>query len=130
MRLALVGFGFMGRVHRDAIATLPGVELAGVVTRDQSKLDAAVRCYRDLAEALEDPQVDAVDVCLPTDLHEVAAIDALRSGKHVLVEKPMALNGAACARMIEEARRRGRILMVAQVLRFMPAYIALASELR
>jgi predicted dehydrogenase len=130
MRLALVGFGFMGRVHRDAIATLPGVELAGVVTRDQSKLDAAVRCYRDLAEALEDPQVDAVDVCLPTDLHEAAAIDALRGGKHVLVEKPMALNGAACARMIEEARQRGRILMVAQVLRFMPAYIALASELR
>lgn len=120
----------MGRVHRDAIATLPDVELAGVVTRDRSKLDAGIRWYRDLAEALEDPQVDAVDVCLPTDLHEAVAIDALRRGKHVLVEKPMALDGAACGRMIGEARQSGRTLMVAQVLRFMPAYIALASELR
>jgi predicted dehydrogenase len=130
MRLVVVGLGFMGRVHLGAIAAVPGVGLAGVVTRDRFKLDADVRWYGDLAEALEDPGVDAVDLCLPTDLHEGAAIEALRRGKHVLVEKPMALDAAACDRMIEEARRRGRILMVAQVLRFMPAYAVLGSRLR
>jgi predicted dehydrogenase len=58
-------------------------------------------------------------------LHESATIAALRSGKHVLVEKPMALDVESCQRMIAEAERAGKILMVAQVLRFFPAYLAL-----
>ncbi len=62
---------------------------------------------------------------MPTDLHELATIAALRSGKHVLVEKPMALSVESCQRMIDEAERSGKILMVAQVLRFFPAYRAL-----
>jgi predicted dehydrogenase len=119
MRIALVGFGFMGRTHANAMAGVPGIELACVVRRDCS-----------FAEMLRDSTIDAVDLCLPTDLHEAAAIEPLRAGKHVLVEKPMALDGAACDRMIEEARKHDRILMVAQVLRFMPPYVALASLIR
>jgi predicted dehydrogenase len=109
----------MGRTHADAIARVPGVELACVVRRDRS-----------FAEALQDSTIDVVDVCLPTDMHEAATIEALRAGKHVLVEKPMALDGTACDRMIEEAQKHGRVLMVAQVLRFMPPYVALASSIR
>lgn len=119
MRLALAGFGFMGRTHADAIARLPGIELACVVRRDCS-----------FSEMLQDPTIDAVDLCLPTDLHEATTIEALRAGKHVLVEKPMALDGAACDRMIEEAGKHDRVLMVAQVLRFMPPYVALVSAIR
>ncbi|HVO96903.1 MAG TPA: Gfo/Idh/MocA family oxidoreductase [Bryobacteraceae bacterium] len=123
MRLAVVGLGFMGGVHIKALASVPEVELAAVVSRRAT--ETPVKRYATLEEALADPSIDAVDLCLPTDLHESTTIAALRAGKHVLVEKPMALDDASCHRMIAEAQRTGKILMVAQVLRFFPAYRAL-----
>jgi len=113
----------MGGVHVKAIASLAQVELAGVVSRRVP--ESGGKHYRTLEEALADPEIDAVDLCLPTDMHESAAIAALAAGKHVLVEKPMALSVASCQRMIGAAERAGKILMVAQVLRFFPAYRAL-----
>ena len=141
MRVAVMGLGFMGGVHVKALADLPEVDV-GVVASKESKFPVAgnlgsreplelslVKKYPDIASALADPQIDAVDLCLPTHLHESVTIDALRRGKHVLVEKPMALDLAACNRMIDRARRANRILMVAHVLRFFPAYRALESAL-
>src|SRR5271168_669612 len=78
--------------------------------------------YRTVEEALADPNVEAVDICLPTDQHASVAIAALRAGKHVLVEKPIALDYATACSAIAEAERAGRMLMAAQVLRFIPAY--------
>jgi predicted dehydrogenase len=123
MRLAVVGLGFMGGVHLKALRSVAQVELAAVVSRHA--LEMAVKHYTNLDDALADPEIDAVDLCLPTDLHESATVAALRSGKHVLVEKPMALDVGSCHRMIAEAERAQRILMVAHVLRFFPAYRAL-----
>jgi predicted dehydrogenase len=123
MRLAVVGLGFMGGVHLKALASLQTVELAAVVSRRAS--DSAAKHYSNLDDALADPEIEAVDLCLPTDLHESATIASLRGGKHVLVEKPMALTVESCHRMIAEAERAKRILMVAHVLRFFPAYRAL-----
>jgi predicted dehydrogenase len=71
-----------------------------------------------------------VDICLPTHLHERVAVMALAAGKHVLVEKPMALDGAGADRMIDAAERHGRVLMTAQVVRFIPPYRAAADILR
>ena len=116
MRLAVVGLGFMGRRHLEAIANIPEIE-PRVIHRP------------DLPAALLDPEIDAVDLCLPTDLHASVAIEALRAGKHVLVEKPMALDVASCHRMIAEAERQDRVLMAAHVLRFSPAYAALERAL-
>jgi predicted dehydrogenase len=62
-------------------------------------------------------------------MHEDTAMRALHAGKHVLVEKPMALDGAAARRIIDAAKQNGRILMAAQVIRFFPAYVALRREL-
>src|SRR5580700_6239848 len=123
MRLAVVGLGFMGGVHLKALASVPSVELAAVVSR--RAVESPVKHYTKLADALADAEIEAVDLCLPTDLHESATIAALRAGKHVLVEKPMALSVESCQRMLVEAERAGRILMVAHVLRFFPAYRAL-----
>src|SRR4029453_15552505 len=86
--------------------------------------------YSDLDALLADPNIDAVDLCLPTDLHESVAVAALRAGKHVLVEKPMALDGASADRMIAEAARAERVLMTAQVLRFWPDYTRLRDAVR
>jgi len=123
MRVAVVGLGFMGGVHLKAISWVQGVELAAVVSRRAPGWD--VKHYSKLDDALADPEIDAVDLCLPTDLHESATIAALSAGKHVLVEKPMALSFESCRRMIAAAERAKKILMVAHVLRFFPAYSAL-----
>jgi len=115
----------MGGVHLKAAAWVPSVKVSAIVSRKAP--GSWVKHYAKLEDALADASIDAVDLCLPTDLHESATIAALRSGKHVLVEKPMALDVESCQRMIDEAERAGKILMVAQVLRFFPAYRALQS---
>jgi predicted dehydrogenase len=147
MRIAMLGLGFMGGVHlrawREAGATLTAVfsnderQLTCDLSATQGNLGrpgerhdfSAVRKYRDLAAVLADPEVDAVDICLPTFFHEDVAVAALRAGKHVLVEKPMALEGSGARRMIAEAESAGKILMGAQVLRFFPEYVALRQAM-
>jgi predicted dehydrogenase len=112
-------------------------KLAGDLTAIKGNIGTAgeqmdfsnVRKYRETAALLADPEIDAVDLCLPTDLHEGIAVAALRAGKHVLVEKPMALNGASADRMVAEAERQARVLMTAQVLRFFPEYLALEEAI-
>jgi predicted dehydrogenase len=148
MRVAVLGLGFMGSVHLRALRNVPGAELAAVYSNDPRKLGgdltavqgnlggpgesfdfSGVHQYRDVAGLLADPSVEAVDLCLPTHLHEEVAVQSLRAGKHVLVEKPMALNGPSARRMIAASQECGRTLMCAQVLRFFPEYAALRNAL-
>jgi predicted dehydrogenase len=148
MRIAVVGLGFMGMVHLKAIRNIGRHSLAAVVERDPlkrsgdlSKIEgnlggpgevmdfSSLAQYATLEECLADPNVEAVDICLPTHMHEAAAVAALRAGKHVLVEKPMGRNMAECEAMMAEAEKQNRVLMVAQVLRFFPAYLALRDVL-
>jgi predicted dehydrogenase len=147
MRIAVLGLGFMGSTHVRALGGVAGAELTAVYSSDSRKLAGdltsiqgnlggpggsfdftRLKPYTRIEDLLADPEIDAVDLCLPTDLHEPVGIAALRSGKHVLVEKPMALNGDSARRMIAEAERAQRILMTAQVLRFFPEYMALREE--
>jgi predicted dehydrogenase len=114
MRVGLLGRGFMGRTHLKAWTEIANVEVAA---------------ERDIAKVIADPTVDAVDICLPTNLHAPVAIEALRAEKHVLVEKPMAICNDTAWQMIAEAKKQNRVLMVAQVLRFFPAYVALRELL-
>jgi predicted dehydrogenase len=149
MKIAVLGLGFMGSTHLKAWRQIPGAEIVAVASNDKRRLSgdltgvggnlggagekldfSAVAQYTRADEAVRDPSVDAVDICLPTHLHERIAVLALRCGKHVLVEKPMALDGAAADRMIAEAERHDRVLMAAQVVRFVPAYLAAADILR
>jgi predicted dehydrogenase len=149
MKIAVAGLGFMGSTHLTALRNISVAELVAVVSEDPvkrsgdlskisgnlsrpgEKLDfSKVKQYARLEEALADPDIEAVDLCLPTYLHESAAIAALRAGKHVLVEKPMALDGDACDRMIAEAEMSGKVLMCAQVLRFWGDYQPVVSARR
>jgi predicted dehydrogenase len=119
-QVGLLGLGFMGRRHIEAYRSLPGVE---VVTRTSARF-AHLQDSDALYEAMiGDPELDALDICLPTALHAPLTIAALDAGKHVLCEKPMALTVEACGRMLEAGKRnKGVVLMVAHVLRFWPAY--------
>ncbi len=136
----------MGSTHLKAYKNIPQIQLAAVgsdipqaLTGDLShvqgniggpgeKMDfSSIGRYSDPFEAVRDPNVEAVDICLPTNLHASVALAALRAGKHVLVEKPMALTGEECEELIRAAGESGRILMSAQVVRFLPAYAATAT---
>ena len=136
----------MGGVHLRALrevasATLEAVfsnderQLTGDLTATQGNLGrpgesldfSGIKVYRDLPGVLGDADIDAVDLCLPTFLHEEVAVAALQAGKHVLVEKPMALDGISARRMIAASEQAGRIFMCAQVLRFFPEYVALKN---
>ena len=147
--MAVLGLGFMGSTHLKALKGIPGAALAAVYSNDPKQLSGDLTAvqgniggpgemmdfsqigrYSDLDALLADPNVDAVDICLPTDFHEAVALAALRAGKHVMVEKPMALDGAAADRILAEAERSGRLLMTAHVLRFFPEYVALREAIR
>ena len=149
MKIAVIGLGFMGSTHLKAYKKIPGVELVAVASNVEAQLTgdlsgiqgniggpgekmdfSSLRKYRDPLEAVKDPGAEAVDICLPTSQHAEVAMAALRAGKHVLVEKPMALDGATCDALIAEAERSRRILMAAQVVRFIPDYRAAADLIR
>jgi len=134
----------MGLTHLKAYKRMQGIEigavscadpkvLAGDLSSIQGNLDVAGEAvdfssaekYADAFDCVRDAKVDAVDICLPTAMHAPVALAALRAGKHVLVEKPMALNGAECDELIAAAESAGKVLMSAQVLRFFPAYVPL-----
>jgi predicted dehydrogenase len=139
----------MGATHAGAWRQVPGVTLAAVMSSDERKLAGDltsiegnlgnsgelldfenVKKHRTVEAALADPDVDAIDICLPTDLHSSVAMAALRAGKHVLVEKPIALNYADAEILVREAATSGKILMAGQVLRFAPAYSLLKTLLQ
>jgi predicted dehydrogenase len=149
MRIAVLGLGFMGSTHLSALSAIPDAQLAAVFSSDERKLAgdlsavqgnlggpserhdfSAVTKYRSIEALLADAGIDAVDICLPTHLHAPVAIAALRSRKHVIVEKPMALDEARAAAMIREAEKHDRVLMAGHVLRFFPVYQVLRETLR
>ena len=144
MKIGVIGLGFMGATHVDAFSKIDGVQVAAVCTRDARAAAgdfrhiggnlgrnagvhdfSQVRNYEDWRELISDPSLDAIDICLPTDLHAPVSVMALQTGKHVLCEKPMALNFADCEGMIAAAREANRVLMIGHVLRFWPEYLYL-----
>jgi UDP-N-acetylglucosamine 3-dehydrogenase len=129
----VIGLGFFGEKHAEVVAALPNVELIAVCTRNdrrrkQTKERLGVPSdYRDYHDLLADSRIEAVSVVTHVDDHLAPTLAALRAGKHVLLEKPMAPRPADCDRMIKAAERAGRILMVGHICRFNARY-ALARE--
>ncbi|MGV3614700.1 MAG: Gfo/Idh/MocA family protein [Fimbriimonas sp.] len=126
-RVALVGAGFMGRMHSEVYGALDAVDLVVVCDKDLAKAESlgAPRATADYADVLADPSIDVVDICLPTDLHADFAVRALEAGKHVVCEKPMALRTEDADRMIAAATASGKRLMIAHCIRFWPEYTIL-----
>jgi predicted dehydrogenase len=108
-----------------AIQSEPCSRLYGFVTRNAAKTAAypGTRAWRSVEEAVTDPAIDAVYIALPVALHVDAAITALRAGKHVLCEKPMAINFVEAEQMVTEGRASGRIFGVSYYRRLYPKLI-------
>lgn len=128
VRIGIFGAGAMARTHIQTYAALKGARAAGVSWARRESLRNFEKEFR--VPVFNDPdallgEVDAVDICLPTPLHEQAVLRAARAGKHVLCEKPLALDLAAAGRMIKACRQADVILMAAHCLRFWPEYVFL-----
>ena len=123
MRFGLIGYGLFGRHHARAIAQAPGATLAAIACRTPETAEAARKDWPDAVIELDyrvllaRRDIDAVDIVVPNDLHEEIGVAALEAGKDVLLEKPLALTVAACDRLIETARRTGRVLSIGHELR-------------
>lgn len=123
VRFGLIGYGAWGKHHARAIAECGESELAAIATRSAAgheearKLHPATRLYTDYREMLAQPDIDVVDIVLPTDLHYEAGTAVLRAGKHLLLEKPMAANLAHCQELIDLAKQNGRLLAIGHEFR-------------
>ncbi len=126
VRWGVIGLGWFGEVHADNLAEMPDIELAALCTRRPERLDeigsrlGVKRRYTDYRELLADPDVDVVSITTHINDHRDIAIDALRSGKHVLLEKPMAPTVADCEQIVEAAGNAEGFLMVGHICRFDP----------
>jgi predicted dehydrogenase len=140
--VGVVGIGFMGMTHFRAYRQVPGARVVAICTRDPQKLAGdwsrirgnfgepgspnenleGIARYSKFEDLVADPQVDLVDICTTSHLHSSMAISALRAGKHVLVEKPIALRPADAGKMLRAAAAAKRQLLVAQVLPYIPEF--------
>ncbi len=114
----VIGYGYWGpNIARNIREQRDGELLAISDLRPQRLIDAAsrypgVKATTELYEVLSNPRIDAVVIATPVSTHYDLAMQALRAGKHVIVEKPMAMNSAHALQLMEEADRRGLILAV------------------
>ncbi len=124
MKVGVVGLGFMGSAHARVYSQLKECELVAVCDSNQEKKQLAktynCKFFRDPKEFFEE-KLDAVSVCTPTSLHKEAVTAALESGKHVLVEKPLADNLRNGEEMVKKAAKTDRLLAVGYIERFNPA---------
>jgi predicted dehydrogenase len=145
VKVGIVGVGFMGKMHFNvyknypkakvvALADVDPVKRAGDWSRIGGNVEdkraanvdlSGIRVYSKAEQLFADKGVDVVDITLPTFLHAKYAVAALKAGKHVVCEKPMALSLADCDRMMAAARAARRVLVVAHCIRFWPEWIVL-----
>ncbi|RPJ44589.1 MAG: gfo/Idh/MocA family oxidoreductase, partial [Chloroflexi bacterium] len=148
LRIGIAGMGGMGWFHASRYAQIQGVELAAIADVRPDRLEAkhavqinienkasqpdlsSVQRFADAEQLIAAADVDIIDICLPSYLHAPYTVQALRAGRHVLCEKPMALSLPDADRMIAASKESGRKLMIAQCIRFWPEYQFLKKVVR
>jgi len=133
VRWGVIGLGWFGEIHVQSLAGMPGIELAALCTRRPARLAEVAdrfhvpRRYTNYRDLLADPAIDVVGITTHIDDHRDIAIDALRSGKHVFLEKPMAPTVADCDQILAAAKEAAGLFMVGHICRFDPR-VALAKQ--
>ena len=139
IRVGIIGTGFAAECHADALRRLPGVQLVGIASgtptraRDAALALGAGRAYRDPAELIDDPEIDAVHICAINRLHAELSATALAAGKHVLTEKPLGTGTEeteVLSGLADTAAGRGTIAAVCFNYRHYPVVQQLRAMLR
>ena len=125
IKAGVIGLG-IGQSHLYGYSKTPGVKVWAIADLEEERLKrfsqeySVPHSFKDYQELLKLKELDVVSVALPNFLHCPVTIEALEAGKHVLVEKPMALNSQEAEKMVKVARERKRILMVGMNYRYLP----------
>ena len=126
VKVGVIGCGKIAITrHLPEYASNPDVEIAGVYDFNLERAKEVAeqyqtRAYESVEEMLNDPQIEAVSVCVRNSDHSKVTVDALRAGKHVLCEKPMAVSLDECKEMVKTAEKTGKKLMIGHNQRFNP----------
>lgn len=126
VRVALIGTGGIAGVHLDAYSKLNEAEVVAVCDIVPEKAESASqkwgvqKWFTDYRKVIELPEVEAVDICTPHAFHAPIAIAALKAGKHVLVEKPMASDLKDAEKMVKTAKEKGKVLFCGIISRWSP----------
>lgn len=141
VNVGVVGLGFMGMVHLKSYLKIPGVRIAAVsdqfkkpiegklpgvdgniTASDAFPLDVETKFYESWRDLIADPEIDLVDICLPTAAHVEVSVAALEAGKNVICEKPMARKSEDCRKIVEAAEAAKGYFMPAMCMRFWPGW--------
>ncbi len=141
IRIGIAGLGFMGMTHYLAYQKIRGAKVVAVCEQDPMRragdwrtihgnfgpkgeqMDlSGIAQYAQIEEMVADDKIDLIDICLPAVCHAKSTLAALKGGKHVFCEKPIALKLADATRMVEAAEKAKRLLMIGHVLPFFPEY--------
>ncbi len=128
IKVALAGAGAFGTKHLDGIKNIDGVEVVSVIGRELEKTKEVAQKYgirhvgTDLAESLAMPEVDAVILCTPTQMHAEQSIACLKAGKHVQVEIPLADSLKGAEEVASLQKQTGKVAMVGHTRRFNPSH--------
>lgn len=128
IKVALAGAGAFGVKHLDGIKNIDGVEVVALIGRDLAKTQKAADKYGinfvtdDLAKALELPELDAVILCTPTQMHAAQTLQCLKAGKHVQVEIPLADSWKDAEEVLRVQKETGLVAMVGHTRRFNPSH--------
>jgi len=149
LRIGIAGLGFMGKMHFDTWSKMNGVKVAAMCDIDEKKRSgdwsgivgniggagrkvnlSGIKIYQDTRDLFADPDLDVIDITLPTYLHVEHALMALQSGKHVICEKPIAINSKEAGKLVAAAGKASRMLFIAQCIRFWPHYAVTRDIIR
>lgn len=128
IRYGIIGAGFFGEKHIEVLSALPNVEIVGVCRRSVEPLREIAEkygipnTYTDYSELLANEDIDAVSITTHVSNHLRPAVDALKAGKHVFLEKPMAANVSECDEIIKNVQSTDKFFMVGHICRFDPRY--------
>lgn len=141
IRVAIVGFGGIARAHYKGYQILESegapIKVVAACDIDPERFNAKIKTnlnnedeylpdsihrYTDIEKLINDEEFEMADICLPTYLHKEYSVKLLSAGKHVMCEKPMALNSKECEEMLAAAKKHDRKLMIGQCLRFNATY--------
>src|ERR1044071_4964478 len=131
INVGIVGLGFMGSMHLKAYRHVPGVRIAALCSPSGKRLDGdfsgvsgnvgdqepvkldmtGVKAFRDVIAFINDPDIHVVDICAPTAAHHSLALAALRAGKHVLCEKPLARSAKVAREIVTAAENAKGVFM-------------------
>ncbi|MFS0861133.1 Gfo/Idh/MocA family protein [Fredinandcohnia sp. 179-A 10B2 NHS] len=130
--IGLVGLGFIGKTHYQAYQQLTNCKVVAICTRKEVHDQEITSTFKgsfvsDYEELLKNKEIDIIDICLPTFLHEEYIVKAARAGKHIICEKPLTLTMDSAHRIIEEVTTHNVKLFVGHVLRFWPEYQAIKA---